>query len=448
MNILQKITEGLMSPNEMLTSALIIPQAIIEIILYVNILFTLLNIKAPKSKKYLQILILSIIAALSKYLVPNPFSTLLNVLSILLSFILLYKTNLIETFIGIVFLLLIATLFEMISSQIFNLLFGITYLDYLNYHLYAIIFLLIVYTCLFIMLKLLKRFNMNITLFKNLNKKDTIVILITVILGFITIFLQLYITAFYNNILPHAIILLSIICLIAYFFVSLFNIVKTKQLEIANRDIKNLQLYNNTLKVMYDNIRAFKHDFNNIMNGIGGYITAKDMDGLSKYYKSVFKECANLNNLAALNPETINNPSIYAILADKYTKANAKNIKIELGIFIDLNSLNIDTYELTRILGILFDNSIEVAQERERKYISVRFLMDHRKNRQLVIVENTYKDKDIDTYKIFEKSYSTKPHNTGLGLWEVNKILKKHNNLAIYTSKDDELFKQQLEIYL
>ena len=74
--------------------------------------------------------------------------------------------------------------------------------------------------------------------------------------------------------------------------------------------------------------------------------------------------------------------------------------------------------------------------------------MDYRKNRQLVIVENTYKDKDVDTYKIFEKSYSTKPHNTGLGLWEVNKILKTHNNLAIYTSKDDELFKQQLEIYL
>ena len=54
MNFIQKITEGLMSPNEMLTSALTFPGAIIEIILYVNILFALLNIKAPKSKKYLQ----------------------------------------------------------------------------------------------------------------------------------------------------------------------------------------------------------------------------------------------------------------------------------------------------------------------------------------------------------------------------------------------------------
>lgn len=36
----------------------------------------------------------------------------------------------------------------------------------------------------------------------------------------------------------------------------------------------------------------------------------------------------------------------------------------------------------------------------------------------------------------------------GLGLWEIRQILKKHNNLNLYTSKDDKLFKQQLEIYL
>ena len=32
---------------------------------------------------------------------------------------------------------------------------------------------------------------------------------------------------------------------------------------------------------------------------------------------------------------------------------------------------------------------------------------------------------DINIDKIYEKGYSTKPHNTGLGLWEVENILKK-----------------------
>ncbi len=448
MNMIQKIMNILMNPNAELINIISIPCTLIEVIIHVNMCLVLLNIKTDRKHKYLCILIITLFSCISRFFIASPFNVILNILIIIFMYLVFFKVKLLEASIGIGIPFILTALFEMISSQIYTLIFNKQYAEFASYPLYSIIFLLIVYSCLFVMLQFFKRFNVNITLFTNLNKKDYISILITVILGFITIFLQLYITAFYNNILPHSVILLSIACLIAYFFVSLFNMIKTKQLEIANRDINNLQLYNSTLKIMYDNIRAFKHDFNNIMNGIGGYITAKDMEGLTKYYKSLFNDCNNVNNLAAINPETINNPSIYAILADKYNKAANKNIQLELGVFIDLNSLHIDTYELTRILGILLDNSIEAAQECDRKYISIRFLMDYRMNRQLVIIENTYKDKNIDTFKIFEKAYTTKPNNTGLGLWEVNKILKKHDNLAIFTSKDDELFKQQLEIYL
>ena len=34
----------------------------------------------------------------------------------------------------------------------------------------------------------------------------------------------------------------------------------------------------------------------------------------------------------------------------------------------------------------------------------------------------------------------------GLGLWEVNKLLKKHESLNLRTSKDEIYFKQVLEI--
>ena len=67
--------------------------------------------------------------------------------------------------------------------------------------------------------------------------------------------------------------------------------------------------------------------------------------------------------------------------------------------------------------------------------------------RQLLIIENTYADKDVNLEKIFEKSFSTKPHNTGLGLWEIRKILRRHNNLNLYTTKNEQFFIQQLEIY-
>lgn len=269
MNTIQKIMNILMKPNIMLTNIIILPFFVVEVYLYVNLFITLLNITPSQKSKYSCMLSLIVIFIISRFLIPVPFNTIFNILIFVLLYLLFFKRPLIDTFLGIIIPFLLTTLFEIISSQVYTLIFNQPYTEALSLPLYHILFLIIVYSLLFIIWKLFKHFKLNITLFTNLNKKDSFSILSTVILGFITIFLQLYITAFYNNILPGSIILLSIMCLVAYVFVSIFNIVKTKELEIANRDIKNLKLYNNTLKIMYDNIRAFKHDFHNIMNGIG-----------------------------------------------------------------------------------------------------------------------------------------------------------------------------------
>jgi len=97
--------------------------------------------------------------------------------------------------------------------------------------------------------------------------------------------------------------------------------------------------------------------------------------------------------------------------------------------------------------GILLDNAIEAASECTEKIINVSIKNDEKNLRQLLVIENTYSNKDVDTDKIFEKGFSTKSNNTGLGLWEVRQILRKNNNLNLYTTKDDKFFRQQLEIY-
>lgn len=102
---------------------------------------------------------------------------------------------------------------------------------------------------------------------------------------------------------------------------------------------------------------------------------------------------------------------------------------------------------LQGFFGILLDNAIEAANDCSEKVINVSIKSDEKNSRQLLIIENTYVDKNIDTDKIYDKGFSTKPNNTGLGLWEVRQIIKKNNNLNLYTSKDDKYFKQQLEIY-
>ena len=171
------------------------------------------------------------------------------------------------------------------------------------------------------------------------------------------------------------------------------------------------------------------------------------MEGLEKYYLQLEDDCQRVNNLYILNPDVVNNDGIYNLLTKKYYDADSKDIKVNITFLLDLNTLNMKIYEFARILGILLDNAIEASAECEEKIINLTFRNDTKNSRQLVIVENTYKNKDIDTDKIFEKGFSGKENHTGLGLWEVRKLVKKNNNLNLYTSKNDKYFSQQLEIY-
>ncbi len=230
-----------------------------------------------------------------------------------------------------------------------------------------------------------------------------------------------------------------------YFYFSLKVPIHLCYSSYVKQKINNLKLCNKTILSLHDDTRAFKHDFHNIIQAIGGYILTNDMEGLKKYYSQISKDCMGSNNLAKLNPELINNPAIYNIIADKYHLASSHDIQINLDILFDLNELNVNIYQLTRILGILLDNAIEASDECPQKNINIVFKQDDKK--QMFIIENTYNNKQICIDKIFEKDYTTKPHNTGLGLWEVKKILRKNNNLNLHTSITNDYFSQQLEIY-
>lgn len=124
-----------------------------------------------------------------------------------------------------------------------------------------------------------------------------------------------------------------------------------------------------------------------------------------------------------------------------------KGIKVNLTVLLDLNDLHMKIYEFVRILGILLDNAIEAASECDEKILNIVFRNESKNNRNIILIENTYKDKDVDIEQIFNKGVSGKQNHTGLGLWEIRQILKKNNNVNLYTNKNEKYFSQQLEIY-
>lgn len=239
------------------------------------------------------------------------------------------------------------------------------------------------------------------------------------------------------------IIFLLIIAICITIIIYIIRKFKNQKIEIENLKASNERLQSN-----YDNVRAFRHDFNNIMQGIGGYIALNDIDGLKEMYSSIIEECQEITDTQALNEDVINNPAIYNLINNKIKLAKKDGVRLKVNVYVNINKLNISSYDLCRMLGILIDNAVEAAKVCEDKTVYIKFIKDKLNNRNLVIVENPYKNYLIDIKKIYEKGFSSKKDKIshGLGLWKVKQILKKNKNIQIYTSRD-KLFKQQLEIY-
>ena len=148
-----------------------------------------------------------------------------------------------------------------------------------------------------------------------------------------------------------------------------------------------------------------------------------------------------------MNPRIINDPGIYSLLNNKYFKATNAGIKFELEFFLDLDTVKVNKYKFSRIIGILLDNAIEEAEKCDEKIIKVSFRREERNHRAIIKIENTYTNKDVNIDNIFKKGFSGKENHSGIGLWEVRKYVKNRKNSDLFTSKNDKFFSQELTIY-
>lgn len=444
MNLINFLTE----PNEIVTFIISTLLGILESYLFYIFFIKVLNMKINKKQKYIYLIIFNVSAFIVNYFLPNIFANLINVLIFILLIKFVFKQNLRTTFLAVILPYLLLFLLTFLNAIISKILFTMD-IDYLiHIPLYRAISVCLV--CLFFYIdiyiinyirQIFYKFYTKIRISLNLT------VILNLILGIIAIAIQSYILSKYKDKIPFSLMFFNIFTLIIYFFISMYSLFRTNVLEKTTEELEKEKIYNKALTLLHDNIRCFKHDFNNIVQSIGGYIHSNDMDGLRNYHQHLLGDCIQTNNLNALNPESINNPAIYSLLTNKYFIATEKGIKISFTMFADLQKINFNIYEFTRILGILVDNAIEAAQDAENKIINIEFLT--KKKSQLFIIENTCKDLNISTTKIFEKGYSTKPkeHNSGIGLWKVHNILSKNTDADLFTTIKDGMFRQELEIF-
>ena len=447
MEIFQTIWTALTTENELLTKFVVIPISYLEIFVNMLIFTSLLNILASKITKLKYVLIEATLGTLCNILIPNPYRSFINLFILLITIKFFFKINIIKTILGIIIPILFTVLCESLMVKLSSIWFDFNLENIINVPIYRLIYALCIELLLFLIYLLIKYFKIQISLLEHMSKKSKTIFITNLILAFLAISIQFFVTGFYSDRLPIYIVILSNLSLIAYFILSMYSLTKTSQLEITELNLDQEKENNRILQNLQDELRGFRHDFSNIICTIGGYVQVKDMEGMAKYYSQIQKDVIKMNNLGALNPDSINNPAVYTLITSKYSKALELGIEMNINVFLNLNTLNMKIYEFTRVLGILLDNAIQAAQGCDEKIINLEIRKESKRNRQILLIENTYNNKDVDTEKIYEKNFSTKEGNSGLGLWEVRQILKKNNNLNLFTSKDNKFFKQQLEMY-
>lgn len=447
---LNNIWIALSSENLELVNWLLVPASIIENYLFMTLFLTVFNVKTHIKNKLIYVLGMTIVAFLSPIIIPSPYYVFINYICGFLLIKLTFNMNFLKSIISLVTPIFCLALFNTLFQSIYLIYFNINFDQFMATPIYRMSYLTFIYMLLFIMCFILKKYKnikLNLELLDTLDRKTLILLCINILMGFFTLCIQLVTTAFCIDIVPIIISVLNFILLVSFLILSIYSFTRVIKLANTRRELASAEEYNRSLQNLYDEVKGFNHDFNNIVSTIDGYIENNDMSGLKQYFYGVKKDCKLTNSLSLLNPSTINNPGIYSLLNNKYFKAINLGINFEIDFFLDLDSVAINMYKFSRILGILIDNAIEEAQKCDKKIIKVSFIRENRNNRALITIKNTYLNKDVNIEKIFNKGISGKLNHSGIGLWEVRKYVKNSKNLDLFTNKTDEFFIQELSIY-
>lgn len=422
----------------------------VEAYLILTVLLLIFDMDASSNQKFLCAFFMVIIVKITSTLLPQPFSLILNYCSLAILITLIFKINILKSLTTLTLTIFIFGLVNTLIQKPYLSILDISLETFMDTPKYRITYLIISYSFFGLFILVLKRFNnikLKINTLDSLDNKTVIILATNLLLGVFLLFMQFVITAYYIDIVSVYINLLNLLLLIAFLILSTHCFIHVLELTITRKDLAYAEEYNKSLKILYDKVKGFKHDFDSIVSSLNGYIEQNDMNGLKQYFSEVKKDCKIADDLALINPRTINNPGIYSLLNNEYAKASALGINFELEFFLNLNELEINIYFFSRILGVLLDNAIEAAENSKEKFVKISFIRENVNGRAVITIENSYSNKNIDLENIFKKGITSKECHAGLGLWEVKRYVNKSKNLDLKPSVSPSTFKQEFFIY-
>ena len=229
----------------------------------------------------------------------------------------------------------------------------------------------------------------------------------------------------------------AIIVLYDLIISSMLEKTKTLLLEQQNKFYKQqLQL----LQISMKRNNSLRHDLKGHLTTIKIFLKNQNISNAMEYIDKMI----NIEDVCKYEFSKTGNAVIDSILNLKYQEAQDKEIYMNGKIQVP-EELNIDSFDLTIILGNIVNNAIEATYKKENDRQIIIILMYNR-GRIILKVENTYNGKiNIDKGNIVTSKKDQNNH--GIGLQNVKHAVEKYSG-TIDINYNKEWFKIYVMLYL
>ncbi|WP_051525876.1 sensor histidine kinase [Butyrivibrio proteoclasticus] len=204
--------------------------------------------------------------------------------------------------------------------------------------------------------------------------------------------------------------------------------------KLLNRNNALIETIDN-LSRLNDKLRMDRHDYLNQLQIVYGLMELEEYDEMNSYLRKVYKELLKTGKAVKTSK-----PAINALLAAKSAEAEAKGIEFLIEVKSDLKNLNIEDWELCKVLSNIIDNAVKALEDSDVQEKKIRINITESQQQYIFSVENNGPEIPLEIREsIFKKGFTTKKEEGhGMGLAIVSEIVSKAKGKIELKSDEEE----------
>ncbi|OQO71497.1 GHKL domain-containing protein [Enterococcus villorum] len=224
---------------------------------------------------------------------------------------------------------------------------------------------------------------------------------------------------------------------------------KKKEFETREqqKDLQHLIEHIEQIEKSYAELLKFKHDYKNILISLEDYIQTNDMGGLQTYFYKSIKATETIfdkNNLHMSSISNLKIKELKSIILSKLYVASQKGIEVRVMIPEIVTHIDLPAITLVRMLGIILDNAIEESELIDEPKIDLMILK--KEKHHSIILINQCRPNMPKLHEIKQINFTTKKGNQGLGLTNLDELVRSNRNVYLETEIAEKQFTQIITV--